>query len=384
MAKKVLLLDTAFAAVPIHSWLVAKGMDVWTMGNRAYDPLVLTAPERWIEGNYGDVNFVESALSERVFDAVIPGCTDVSMDTFVRLNYNKFYKLSHETDQALNNKQLFRKTCEVLGLPAPRVFSPTSLPSSGKLICKPVDSFSGRGVSVFDAEDVKATGTAIENARKHSPVGNIICEEFVEGELRSYSAFLKSGRVSVAFSVREGSRYDPFAVDTSYLMDENDAQERSELQAAVEKLAHHLDLCDGLLHVQYICGSSRIAIVEATRRCPGDLYSMLVEYSTGFPFASNYAAAFVGESVGKRPRVRRRILRHTVKQRDTSAFHGLELAGLDNIFRIVPVRRLGDSMNPQVLERTALVFMEYRYDDELQLAYERLLAAREPTTTSPS
>lgn len=377
VTKKVLLLDTAFAAVPIHSWLVAKGMDVWTMGNRAYDPLVLAAPERWIEGNYGDANFVASVLSERLFDAVIPGCTDVSMDTFVRLNFHNFYKLSHETDQTLNNKQLFRKTCEELDLPAPRVFSPTSLPSSGKIICKPVDSFSGRGVSVFAANDVTASAVAIENARKHSPVGNIICEEFVEGELRSYSAFLKSGRVRVAFSVREGSRYDPFAVDTSYLADEIDAPERLELQKSVEKLARHLDLCDGLLHVQYICGNSRIAIVEATRRCPGDLYAMLIEYSTGFPFASNYAAAFVGEAVDECPPVRRWILRHTVKQTGSSTFNGLEFTDLENIFRIVPVRRLGEAMNPKILERTALVFMDYQDDNALKLAYERRLDARQ-------
>jgi len=376
VSKKVLLLDTAFAAVPIHNWLVAKGMEVWTMGNRAHDPLVLTAPQRWIDGNYGDANFVASVLSLNSFEAVVPGCTDVSMDTFVRLNFHDFYKLSHEADQTLNNKQLFRKICEQLELPAPRVFSQDSLPLSGKIICKPVDSFSGRGVSVFAANDVAASAVAIENARKHSPIGNIICEEFVEGELRSYSAFLKAGEVDIAFSVREGSRHDPFAVDTSYLMDESDAPERATLQKSVEKLARHLDLCDGLLHVQYIRGESKIAIVEATRRCPGDLYSMLIEYSTGFQFAANYAAAFVGEKAEKCPPVRRHVLRHTVKQAGASRFEGLEFSGLENIFRIVPVRRLGEDMNPLATERTALVFMDYPSSNDLKTAYEGRLIHR--------
>jgi hypothetical protein len=159
-------------------------------------------------------------------------------------------------------------------------------------------------------------------------------------------------------------------------LDEIDAPERLELRKSVEKLARHLDLCDGLLHVQYIYGNSRIAIVEATRRCPGDLYSMLVEYSTGFPFASNYAAAFVGETVDECPPARRRILRHTVKQTGSSTFNGLEFTNLENIFRIVPVRRLGESMNPLALERTALVFMEYGNNNALEIAYERRLGAR--------
>jgi hypothetical protein len=31
---KVLLLDAAFSAVPIHDFLVSSGFDVWTMSNR--------------------------------------------------------------------------------------------------------------------------------------------------------------------------------------------------------------------------------------------------------------------------------------------------------------------------------------------------------------
>ena len=55
-----------------------------------------------------------------------------------------------------------------------------------------------------------------------------------------------------------------------------------DLKEKVELISERLSLVDGLLHVQFILDSGRYWFVEMTRRCPGDLYSLLIEMSTGF------------------------------------------------------------------------------------------------------
>ncbi|MFN6254442.1 MAG: acetyl-CoA carboxylase biotin carboxylase subunit family protein [Acetobacteraceae bacterium] len=365
---KVLLLDAAFSAVPIHEYLTDIGCDVWTMGNRAEDPLALAYRENWICANYGDAALVQSCVKEHGFGAVIPGCTDVSMASFVQLKQQASYWLSPETNDILNNKPLFRRLCRDLDVPAPRAVDIRSLPKSGRFICKPADSFSGRGVTIFDAADTKAVDVAVRSAMAHSPRGEIICETFIEGELHSYTAFLNAGAVQRAFIVREGSRYNPFAVDTSHLCDDYDSRKLLALRAAIEKISAHLDLCDGLLHTQFIDSGDGIAIIEMTRRCPGDLYARLIEYSTGYHYAGEFASYFLGRRV-EVPRFQRRyVLRHTIKQMGQERFFGLEI-DLPGVFKIVPVVRNGEALDPKIATRVGLAFAEAADYENLRRLY---------------
>jgi hypothetical protein len=365
---KVLLLDAAFSAVPIHEYLTGIGCDVWTMGNRAEDPLALAYGENWICGNYGDANLVQSCVKEHGFEVVIPGCTDVSMASFVQLKQQGSYRLSPETNDILNNKPLFRRLCLDLDIPAPRAVDVRRLPKSGKFICKPADSFSGRGVTIFDAADAKAAATAVGSAMTHSPRGEIICENFIEGELHSYTAFLRAGAVERAFIVREGSRYNPFAVDTSHLCDDYDSRKLLILRTAIEAISAHLDLCDGLLHTQFIDSDEGVSIIEMTRRCPGDLYARLIEYSTGHHYAGEFASYFLGRRVEALPSRRRYVLRHTIKQMGKERFFGLDV-NLPDVFKIVPVARNGDSLDPKVPTRVGLAFAEAVDDERLRRLY---------------
>jgi len=338
---KVLLLDAAFSAVPIHEYLTDIGCDVWTMGNRAEDPLALAYRENWICANYGDAALVQSCVKEHGFGAVIPGCTDVSMASFVQLKQQGSYWLSPETNDILNNKPLFRRLCRDLDVPAPRAVDIRSLPKSGRFICKPADSFSGR---------------------------EIICETFIEGDLHSYTAFLNAGAVQRAFIVREGSRYNPFAVDTSHLCDDYDSRKLLALRAAIEVISAHLDLCDGLLHTQFIDSGDGVAIIEMTRRCPGDLYARLIEYSTGYHYAGEFASYFLGRRV-EVPRFQRRyVLRHTIKQMGQERFFGLEI-DLPGVFKIVPVVRNGEALDPKIATRVGLAFAEAADYENLRRLY---------------
>jgi formate-dependent phosphoribosylglycinamide formyltransferase (GAR transformylase) len=372
---KVLLLDSAFSAVPIHDYLTDIGCEVWTIGNRINDPLAVAYPERWIKGDYSDTDLIKGILERNRFDVIVPGCTDVSMETYVSADLQPHYHYTVEADHILSKKPLFRNLCEDLGLSAPRTVSIDNLPDSGCYICKPADSFSGRGVVTFDSGDRSAAAQAIVHAKMHSPTGQVVCEEFVEGQLYSYSAFVDDGIVDTAFIVREGSRYDPFSVDTSYVLEDFNPTLREQLQNTVEAVCRRLGLCDGLLHTQFIDRGDRIFIIEMTRRCPGDLYSNLIEYSTGYPYAASYASYFIGQKVEEVVKRRRFILRHTIKQKSKKSFRGFDLDLGVGLFNLVPTTVLGERIDPRISVRTGIAFLEMKDQTSLEERYLKIVSS---------
>ncbi|MFN8891008.1 MAG: hypothetical protein ACK5WA_01400 [Alphaproteobacteria bacterium] len=227
-------------------------------------------------------------------------------------------------------------------------------------------------MTIFDAADAKAVDAAVGSAMTHSPRGEIICENFIEGELHSYTAFLRAGAVERAFIVREGSRYNPFAVDTSHLCDDYDSQKLLILRAAIEAIAAHLELCDGLLHTQFIDAGEDVSIIEMTRRCPGDLYARLIEYSTGHHYAGEFASFFLGRRVETLPSRRRYVLRHTIKLVGKEKFFGLDV-NLPDVFKIVPVARNGDSLDPKIATRVGLAFAEASNYEILRQRYSETI-----------
>ncbi|MCR2831981.1 ATP-grasp domain-containing protein [Acidithiobacillus ferrooxidans] len=366
---KVLLLDPAFSSVPIHDYLAGIGNEVWTMGSRVNDPLAVSYPDRWIKGDYNDIDLVSRVLETYHFDVVVPGCTDVSMETYVRVGLQPHYHYTLEADQILSKKPLFRKLCDELDLPAPQAVSIDRLPNSGWYICKPADSFSGRGVMIFDSADRSAALDAITHAKMHSPTGQVVCEEFIDGQLYSYSAFIENGNVDVSYIVREGSRYDQFSVDTSYFVDDYNPALEGQLRDSVESVCRTLGLCDGLLHVQFIDVGDRVALIEMTRRCPGDLYSKLIEYSTGQPYAARYASYFIGQKTEAVATRRRFVLRHTIKHTSLDNFRGFDLDFGSCLFQLVPTIRLGEQLDPSTNMRVGLAFIEMPDQATLERKY---------------
>jgi biotin carboxylase len=308
-----LLIDTSFAARPIHDFLLAEGLDVWTIGNRPNDLLARRNPQRYIFGDYSNVLEVQDHVRRVGIEYVIPGCTDVSMETAIRLCGIKSVFDAPETSERIANKAAFRQLCSDLGLCAPRRVAETELPLPYKLIAKPSVAFSGRGITVFDGTDPAAAAEALKLAKRESRDGEALMETFIDGQLYSFSLFLEHRRIAHSVFVRENGSVSPFAVDTSYVEANFPASGRIQIQSGVEQLADALQLVDGLLHVQFIWDGDRPWFIEVSRRCPGDLYPRLVELGSGFRHAAQYASYFVGASVSQEIQTDQRfILRHTV------------------------------------------------------------------------
>ncbi len=373
---KVLLLDTAFAAAPIYDALLAAGHEVWVMGNRPLDLLAQRAQDRWIEQDYSDVIAVEAHVCDGRFSKVIPGCTDVSIATCADLSVMQGRMDDKETNTAISNKARFREITARIGMRAPTVVTPATLPSTGRVICKPVDSFSGRGISIFEASEQGAMERAMHIAEAVSPSGRCVIETFVEGQLHSCTGFLEGGRLIDTFYVIEGASSNPFAVDTSYVTDAVPLAVRVELEKGLETLAAELMLAEGLLHTQFLLAKDGAYVVEVSRRCPGDLYSLLIEFSTGYPYAARYASFFVGERITTSMGRRRYILRHTVTSDSDSIYAGLKLDRSLPVHSFFSLQAMGQELLSRQGNRAGIIFCEAADNEALALLYSEFCDRR--------
>jgi len=370
----VLLIDTSFAARPVHDFLLEQGFDVWTMGNRPEDLLARRNPERYIQADYSSVAEVQAHVDRLGFDYVVPGCTDVSIDTAIQLTGIKTAFDAPETYDRLANKARFRQLCAELGVCAPRRVMEEELPLPGALIAKPSVSFSGRGITVFDGADRAAAAEALGLAKAESRDGKALMETFVEGQLYSFSAFLEGRKVARSVIVREDGSVTPFAVDTSYVDGDFPTAGIAEVRKSVERIAEALQLVDGLLHVQFIWDGALPWLIEVSRRCPGDLYPWLVQLGTGLRHAGRYASYFVGIGPpADQSSKQRYVLRHTV----TAAHRNYELLQCRTaqpLLEFHALAKLGREAPPNDrIDRVGLAFFEYEKKSELIAAHEALV-----------
>ena len=370
---RVLLLDTSFAARPIHDWLLSESCEVWVIGNRPNDVLARRDPAHYLQDNYADIDVVQAHVDRLGIDYVVPGCTDISIETAQRLTGLKTVLDSADTYTQITNKGSFRALCDRLNLPAPKRVREDQLPYPGKLIAKPVDAFSGRGIVVFDGQDRDAGLKALADAQAASRNGAALLETYVEGQLYSYSCFLKDHKVVNATIVREDGSVTPYAVDTSYVVWDFPAHGTAILKDATEQIAAELDLVDGLLHIQFIWDAERPWLIELSRRCPGDLYPRLVELSTGQPHAAAYAAHFVGRPVPEWSEKIHHVLRHTI----TAGHHNYETLSFNQPTPVIELYSLASTGReaPPVarIDRVALMFLECVSARKLREYHQELL-----------
>ncbi len=375
-----LLVDTNFSSWPILQALEAQGIDVHVVGANPTDALA-KAHARYHVLDYSDAGALGRLADHLNPDYLVPGCNDRSYAACAALarETGRPGLDSPDTTDTINHKALFRAAAARHGLAIPRVWDWPREQPEGAVIVKPVDAFSGKGVTLVQEVGSASLRAAAERAVAASPSGQCIVEEFVEGQMYSHSAFLERGRIVQDFWVIEHSSVNPFVVDTSHLALDLDPAVQAELRAGVERLSAGLGLVDGLLHTQFIVAGRRHVIVEATRRCPGDLYSQLVQLSAGFDYPAAYAAPFIGcriDCTQPKPEAQRFIMRHTLTGNQFMRLQHLQFDASVRIARWVPLAASGDLLRPSPLGRIAILFAEADSREDLSRLAAQTTARR--------
>lgn len=358
---RILLIDTNFSSTPLYEYLVSLKHQVFTIGRNPQD-FMAKSYSNYIEADYTDIEVLKNTVKEYAIDRVVPGCNDYSYEVCCYLEGFTMNVDSLDQVHTLVNKKSFREFGLENGLPVPQVFGLVDLrltPDQGPLIIKPADSYSGKGITRLDTYGDGELDSAVNHAVASSRDGSYVIEEFVEGQLYSHSAFIKNKEIVKDFLVEEHGSVNPFVVDTSYVKADFSKDVRFEIRKDIEKIVNILNLSDGLIHTQFILRDDKYWLVEITRRCPGDLYSQLIELSTGYNYAAMYASSFIGEHLefdspagSVMP-----VVRHTITQDKSGIFDFLGFTETVEVMRYIAISIAGDFLQPSPGGRVGILFL---------------------------
>jgi formate-dependent phosphoribosylglycinamide formyltransferase (GAR transformylase) len=371
---KVALIDTNRAAIPIYEALVGQGHDVWVVGADPQEPLAKIS-RNYRKLDYSDVPALAEFVASENFDFIVPGCTDVSYAASAQVSGGRFPGIdAPDKVKLINDKSEFRKLASKLDIPGPRALSVEQALGWDAVVVKPVDSFSGRGMTVLHKPRQGDLTAALETARTNSPTGAALIEEFISGQLYSHSAFVCRNQVVADFIVREDCVVNSFAVDTSCVQFDFSRSLLQRLRADALTLTSQLGLADGLLHSQFMVKDDRYWFIETTRRCPGDLYALLIEMSTGYPYTTSYAAPFLGGMQVDRGAAlgRENIIRHTATAQPGESIWGIGFRRAIELRCYVPLAVAG----AQGPGRVALLFLAAQSESERDSLYQSLLEGK--------
>ena len=375
---RVLLVDTSFSSLPIYEYLISEGKDVFVIGANP-DDFLAKITKNHICADYSNIETLKKIIKDKKIELVVPGCNDVSYKACAQLE-SKYRKNIDSLDvtENLANKSKFRELCFKIKLPSPKTIEKSRLLQTKKIndiIIKPTDSFSGNGISRLKKPNQKQIENAIALAENNSKENKIVIEEYIEGQLFSHSAFIVNKKIDVDFIVKEYGSVNPFVVDTSHVDYNFSDNILKKIRDNVETIAKTLELNDGLMHTQLINKKNNYYLIEITRRCPGDLYSQLIELSTGYPYAARYASFFINKKMDEENLTIKKysVLRHTLTQNLSGIYSKVNFNLRANIVKSIPLAKAGDKIEPSPKGRIAVNFYKEKTSSRLKDLKRRFL-----------
>ncbi len=373
--KNTLLCDANFCVLPILQSIMSKAHHLSVVGSLLNDPAHQIA-DKSVPINYTDIEILYKNIIENKYDYIVPGCNDRSYLSLAqiaeKLNYKGFD--DYETVLTIHHKDKFRAFAKSHSYPTPKAVNDISKVDTLKfpIIIKPVDSFSGKGTKkVENMQDVQKYWN---EAKEFSTTDAVVAEEFLEGKLYSHSAFIKNKKIVVDFFVNEYCTVYPYQVNSSNITTQLSQKVQQGLQDWTEQFAEDLDLVDGLVHTQFISDNDTFSLIEITRRCPGDLYSQLIQKTTGVNYAELYSIPFIGEELPTtiEKRGNRFFSRHTVSVDKECIFISSGVNLKSKNIQNIPLKHSGQKMKPAPFDKSGIYFIEHDNALEMEKRTEEL------------
>lgn len=372
--KNILLCDANFCVLPILEAIKKRNYELTVVGAKFDDPAHALA-DNSIKLDYSNVDDLYKYVSEKKYNGIVPGCNDQSYisSSYVAEKLNLPGFDSYETALTIHHKDKFRIFSEKNKYPIPKAINNINDVSmlDFPILVKPIDSFSGKGIN--KANNIEELKVYWKEAIKFSKSELVIAEEFVEGNLYSHSAFIKNKKIVIDFFVNEYCTVYPYQVNSSNVSTLLNMKIKNALKEWVEQFANDLNLCDGLVHTQFIANNEKFYLIEVARRCPGDLYSQLIEKSTGVNYAELYSLPFCNLELPQQIKVKesKYITRHTVSVDKDCVFisSGLNVNCLNS--QNVQLKCSGEEMKAAPFGKSGIYFIEHESSKNMELLTEK-------------
>lgn len=249
---------------------------------------------------------IAAELGDKVVAAVLSPASDVAQSSVAALNerYRGVGQPSPAAVRASQDKSFFHSVVAELGFPVYAFAQSDSadelMEAAGRIsfpmVVKPTDASGSKGLSCV--ESVDALPEAIEQARKHSFTGEVIIEEFVEGQHFSVERFSQDGAAALTVVTERGLTAMPHMISMSHLVPAAlDPVVEQRLASMVDAILAHIDHHSGPVNLDFILTpDGRIYFIEMGARLGGNGMPMLVQQALGVNTVQAAIKLAVGES----------------------------------------------------------------------------------------
>ena len=327
--KKVLLLGGSHRDIPLIEAAKELGFFVITLANRS-DYLGHNYADKFYKIDFNNFKAIKRVIKEEKIIYLLPGCGEASyMSTVIlanELNIGNFD--ATEIAQLVHNKWKFKEFCLTNTISTPKGFfynNTLALPDINyPVVIKPTQLSGGNGVTIV--YNIDELNNSLLEAKKISD--EVFIEEFIEGKLIAYSVFLQNQKIIYSFSGKDESGLNPYLITTAYPITLQEKVE-AKIISDIEEIAKKLHLVDGMFHLQLIIKDEIPYIIDVTRRIPGDLYPMLMEYCDGVAYSKAVVKAYLGETIcdefAHKKEVQEFFVRYVVMPRENGVFKKLHI-----------------------------------------------------------
>ncbi|WP_025209233.1 ATP-grasp domain-containing protein [Hippea sp. KM1] len=359
MKKKILVVGSSYGSLPILEYLRREGSnEIAVVGKYENDPGHLFSDKSYFVDYSNEKELLNICLDYEP-DFIVPTCNDYSYNSSSYVNeklgrvFNGFD--DYDTTMLLHTKHLFREFLVKNNISSPKYYEKEDINEEFEnypILIKPSRKFSGIGIKrICNYEEFKK-----EIRKKETKGDHVVIEEFVEGSLYSYSVFIEKHKVKKGFFVREFCLTYPYQVDFSYVDNRLPHSIKKKINEYIEKIIDILGLSRGLFHVQLVINNNDFFIIEAMRRCPGDLYNLLIEKTTGFRYIENYVNAFLGKEFCCEEKFRKNIIRHTITVNKVSTLKSLTFK--ERNIEFFPLKESGYTIKKAPFDKIGIIFKE--------------------------
>ncbi|MBN2544560.1 MAG: ATP-grasp domain-containing protein [Spirochaetes bacterium] len=186
----------------------------------------------------GTVRVIKQLNKKIKIDGVITSGTDASMTVAAVANALNLPGIPFENAEAASNKFKMRKRLLEHNVPIPKFFKCWSfddlLNISKELnypfVIKPVDNMGARGVMKIDNEAL--LHVAFDNAKKGSPSGELIVEEYMEGSELSIDSIVYHDQIKITGIADRIIAREPYFIELGHILPSN--QPENVLENAVD------------------------------------------------------------------------------------------------------------------------------------------------------
>ena len=194
---------------------------------------------------------------------------------------------SVETAKNSTDKLLMKEKFLEAGLPCAKGFlvsnirELTALDLTFPIIVKPRDNSGSRGV--IYCENLEGAAKAVEEALMYTKKGNVLVEEFIEGQEYSIEGIHYNGEHHVIQFTEKTTTDFPYNVEIAHIQPADiSTKQQDEIRVLIAQIGQTLGFNNCASHTELKINSRGIFIIETSPRLGGDfISSTLVPLSTG-------------------------------------------------------------------------------------------------------